>query len=142
MQQNFCDICGIIIKPGEYKFMLYQQDLLVNPKKSANQEEFIKRYTRSSEEVVVKEICSECRKIYNYFFSLRIDKINKIKKEIEKSFVDSKEKVEYCECDEFEDSGMLEQGEENGICYQCGKLQKPLSLGELGELLEKGEFGI
>ena len=113
-----------------------------NPKKATNQEEFIKRYTQSSEDVVVKEICAECKKVYDYFFSLRIDKINKIKREIEKSFVDNKEKVEYCECEVFEDSGLLEQGEENGICYQCGKLQKPLLLSELGELLEKGEYGI
>lgn len=80
MVQNFCDICGVPIPIGEYKYMLYQQELLINPKQSINQEEFIRRYKQSSEEVVIKEICSECKRLYDHIFSLRIAKIKKIKK--------------------------------------------------------------
>lgn len=143
MQQSFCDLCGVPIKIGEYKHMLYQQILLINPKREITEAEFKTRYTNASNQVDIKEICGKCKKVYDYIFALRIDKINKIKNEIEKSFnLKVDEKVEYCKCENFEDYGLLTDGEENGICYVCGKLSPPLVAKDLKKLIEKGEFEV
>lgn len=142
MQQHFCDICGSIIKEAHTKHMLYQQEIIIKAQVTENQEEFVKRYQQAQEKPVdIKEICSECKKVFDFVFSLRVEKINKIKKEIEKSFnLKADEKVEYCQCGTFEDEGILTNGEETGICFECGKLSKPLDAQELKDLIEKEDF--
>ena len=132
-----CDICTLVIKDNEkkYKFLL-QEDTNVNGAEDI--EEMSKRYNESYRSIEVKELCGKCKKILDYLFNIRKDKMQKILREIEKSYKPEK----YCQCANYEDRGLVVYGKADGVCYICGKKEKgenPLSAEELKKLIEKEE---
>ena len=134
MQHTSCDICGLLIKDSEIKHMFYQQDVLNN---------------QVHKDTEVKALCSTCIKIYNHLFNIRKGEQQKILLEIEKSYTTPEIKIkhsipkankmsDYCQCEEFLDAGIIIDGKADGICYICGKLEKPLTEKELEKLM--GEY--
>jgi len=91
MEVRYCDICKQILK-GEIYFVAYQKYHLKpkNEKKKYEQmsmEEFqrkIKDSYSNMQKVEYREICQECFKIVEKLFTVRVRKLNKIRKELDK----------------------------------------------------------
>lgn len=132
-----CDICHQIIKDNEKKYKLWIQKAYnpYNPYGTKKSETaLVKLYNEAVDSTEYKELCSKCKKVLEYFFNIRKEKMNKVLKEIEKSY----KPEELCQCINFEDKGLVMYGREDGICYICGKkkkLSKPLSIDELKKLI-------
>lgn len=129
---NFCDICRQPIKPNDKKYTFLSQELVEIDKSGKNEIEIIHEYMKQKQEAKVEEICVSCKKVYDYVFKkLRLEQVNKIKKELEsmepKQLKSVKKKrknqKKYCNCKHPErlDEGFLREGVCNGICYVCGK---------------------
>ncbi len=134
MQHFSCDVCGTIIKSGQRRHLILQQDILVRdiPAKSIH-EAYIQAQTDSSY-VQPKELCPRCKHVLDYLFNMRKEKLEELTKELEDSFHGISETeippkninhLLYCQCgDKFEDEGELKEGHPNGICYICGKFKE------------------
>jgi len=136
-QLLICDNCGNVIKDNEEAYNLAIQHM-VDFNGTRDQDEMIKRYNKAYDSTNYKTICGTCKKILDYLFSLRKDKMQKILKEIEKSYKPEK----LCQCITYEDRGLIVDGKADGICYICGKrkqVKAPLSAEELKKLIEKEE---
>lgn len=89
MKVIFCDLCQNLIKPTDkrcYIGLIESKDgenrnIIINEAKEllllmqSKQEEMKKEF----DTIKVYEICSECKKIYDYIFQLRKDKIKALK---------------------------------------------------------------
>lgn len=134
---NTCDICSQIIKDNEEKYKLWIQKAY-NPYGKQSETTLTKLYNEAVDSTEYKELCGKCRKVLEYFFNIRKEKMAKVLKEIEGSY----KPEELCQCLNFEDKGLIMYGTENGVCYICGKrreLSKPLSVDELEELIKEEE---
>ena len=97
MQVSYCDICRTVMKPNETKYILAIQEVHITKYDESSEDaltSLIHYRKKLNDEVEIKEICSKCKKIYDYLFKLRKDKLNKITKEIQKSFKKRSEKDE------------------------------------------------
>ena len=91
MEVRYCDICKEVLK-GDVYFIAYQKYKL-KPKKDTPKyermtvEDFqakIKSYYNDSNKIEYREICQECFSIVEKLFAVRIRKLKKIKKELDK----------------------------------------------------------
>ena len=149
MQVSYCDICGVMIKEGDEKYLMLVQKVIEiqKPEEPKNYLELRRVLEEKYEQIKTKEICKTCKQIHDYIFKLKKDNIDKIKKHLEKSFKKTYEQSKkakktitidgYCNCEKFQDEGITICGIANGICYICGKYaQRPLIPDRLKKLLD------
>lgn len=131
-----CDICHQVIKDKAKKYRLLLQEI-GDLTKIQDREDAINCYNDIIRNTEDKEICDKCKKILNYLFNIRKEKMKKILKEIESSYKPLD--TPYCKCNNFQDTGEIIDGNKTGICYVCGGIEKPLSAEELKKLIEEGD---
>lgn len=147
MQTTHCDICGHLIKNNSVKYAMVVQKIVQGQRPPENQHEAMQMEEAMREEyrVKLKEICETCKQIHEYIFKLRKDNVDRIKKELEKSYEKVKKTRKkvfidaYCNCEEFIDEGIAIQGIADGICYACGKYERPLFPDDLKKLIDTEE---
>ena len=87
MQVSYCDICGIIIKPGAKKYAVVMEEIIEEKIKDySDATDYLREYNRKYGTLKVREICEGCKKVYDYLFQMRKDEIESIKKHIEQSY--------------------------------------------------------
>jgi len=144
MQHYSCDVCGNLIKNGEKRYLVLQQEIIVRDKTPDSVQEAYTQSQRDQSYVKAKEICGNCKNILDHFFNMRKEEVEQITKELEDSFLGISEtelpprdinyKI-YCQCgDKFADEGEISFGHPNGLCYICGKFKIAMS----AEEIEKG----
>ena len=94
---SICDLCGIIFKPNSKKYAIVMKELVETENQElqeySNPAEYMQALRRKYDDFEVKEICEECKKVYDYLFNMRINEVEKIKQHIKQSFkLKSKEK--------------------------------------------------
>ena len=79
MKVNYCDLCGVPLKDGEY-FTLY----VASPVKSKEEAETINNYYDylAKVEKEVKDICPTCKRLIDEIFKLRLQNLNQINDEL------------------------------------------------------------
>jgi len=78
MKVNYCDLCGVPLKDGEY-FTLY----IASPVNKENAEAITNYYDYLAKvEKEVKDICPSCKKLMNEMFKLRLQNLNQISDEL------------------------------------------------------------
>ena len=94
---HFCDICGEILKSNIY--VLTVSKINKNEREEAQNtlsyEQLAKLVKDTEKKTVAKEICPTCHKVLGMLFKMRLNKLNKLKKEVakyEKYFKDDEEK--------------------------------------------------
>ena len=133
-----CDNCKRVIKKEEEKYTFAIQRINEENQPRTNLE-IMEYYRQAYNEIEAKVLCSDCKKILDYLFNTRREKLAKILLEIKSSYTCDK-KTKYCKCGKkYQDRGLAIDGEMDGICYICGLPIKPLTKKELKELLEEEE---
>ena len=133
---TICDNCKLPIKDGEKGYNLLTQEA-INLKGAQSAEDIINRHNASYDTTGFKVICENCKKILDYLFAMRKEKMATILKEIKLSY--KPPTIPYCKCKEFQDEGTIIYGKANGICYICKGQQRPLTADELEKLIIKEE---
>jgi len=84
MEVKLCDFCKEIIH-GKYYFLAigeYDIRKIQEQRRIASIDDFFRELNRYDSEVNKHEICEECFKLYKHFLNMRIDELNKIKKQV------------------------------------------------------------
>ena len=135
-----CDNCKRVIKDKEKRWVIAINEITNEiVEESYNPAMQLANYYRQQNKMIALELCDDCKKILDYLFKIRKDRLAAILREIKSSYICDKH-TKYCKCGKkYQDSGLLISGIEDGICYICGKPKRPLTKKELHELLEKEE---
>jgi len=89
MQSSFCDVCGNLIKIGCKKFMIVSKETIeevLNFKEYRDYYEYAQDNYKKDQKLEVKEICENCKKVYNFLFQLRKKEVNDLLKSIKASY--------------------------------------------------------
>ncbi len=89
MQVIFCDICHELIKEGDKKYILgvnpvKQESEQVEEELKKNVYEYLRHVQNQINKLQLMEICEECKKVLEYFFSIRKKELEETKLEIQK----------------------------------------------------------
>jgi len=96
VQLTYCDICHQVISTGKRKHILAVSSAEQKNREYGRYKDFdeeIQQYATNCKKVKLYEICTECKKILEYFFRLRIDELEKTKKEIKKIVITTNNKI-------------------------------------------------
>jgi len=87
MQVSYCDVCQNVIKTNTKKYAFLVQEIKETKSKVYKDYwEYIQDLNRNYEQIIVKEICEECKKVYDYLLNIRLKELEEIKKQIEQSY--------------------------------------------------------
>lgn len=132
MEVHTCDICGEILKGQNFIYSVVKK-FYIDYSRHNSPEDAMREYNQTLMQALRatqhKEMCSQCKKLFDYFCSLRKEKVEKLKAEIEKmlqvkkpSILKAKNKIikgQICNCLMPLDEGEVSSGIPNGICYHC-----------------------
>jgi len=89
-----CDICQQVIKTGDKKYVLglnpvHQEETDLNPYESPQDDmgalqELMGKLRNRSQNVKLVEICENCKKVFDHFINLRIERVKKISLKLKK----------------------------------------------------------
>ena len=90
----YCDICKMLIKDGDKKYILglnmiqrQEEDVSMTDERGGNGIEYLKdimeRMDNRSKNAKLYEICYKCQRVFENFVDLRIERVKKISKLLE-----------------------------------------------------------
>lgn len=90
MELTYCDVCNQVITPHSKKHVLavntiVQEEITYNHR-PRDMYEYMQEINRQAQKVKFYELCEGCQKVLKHLFQLRRDKLEKLKKDIEKIY--------------------------------------------------------
>ena len=90
----FCDSCSVPIKEGDTKHILALNTVKQQEEQSYQSyvsdtdamQHLLEEMRLRRKNVRFYEICDKCKKVFDYFFDLRIDEVKKIQEELDKKY--------------------------------------------------------
>lgn len=94
---NYCDSCGNVVKTGGKKYILGVNSVIqkVHARQQDFQEVYEQIYKKTQYRTIqIFEICGECKKVLEYLFEMRKEKLEGVKKELNKIMEQEEKKSE------------------------------------------------
>jgi len=87
MNVSYCDVCGVIFKPNDERYALVIQKFEEEQKTEYKDAmEYLEAYNRTYGTLKVQEVCGNCKKVYDHFFNMRKGEVEKVLKQISKTY--------------------------------------------------------
>ena len=88
MRCTYCDKCLGVLKPEDIKYLVFEVILRESDNEAETMRELIRKIGNNYHNYHIKgmELCENCKELFDSFYDLRKDKLERILKKLEKTY--------------------------------------------------------